>query len=230
VSRPAQGPCRAPPGESTTPNTPHFLGNARPTSTILTGRRDARPYNVRPTWCPIPRPSQDTRQARPLGVPGTPLCWNHHPAPPRSPHNGATGLPREARCGLLSLLRGRPPACHRRGRSPLNQPTSDHADGATLGRWDAKASRRPRRPVLRAASVTASVTASETAPGAASETAPGAASGTSVRDSVRGSVGNQRNAPTATASRRRACELRRGPGPGATHGRPPRGQVRDRFP
>jgi len=30
--------------------------------------------------------------------------------------------------------------------APPNQPTSDHADGATLGRWDALASRRPRRP------------------------------------------------------------------------------------
>jgi hypothetical protein len=48
-----------------------------------------------------------------------------------------TGLPRGARCGLLSRRRGRPPACHRRGRSPHNQPTSDHADGATLGRRDA---------------------------------------------------------------------------------------------
>jgi len=48
--------------------------------------------------------------------------------------------------------RGRPPACHRRGRSPLNQPTRDHADGATLGRWDARASQRPRRPGTRDAS------------------------------------------------------------------------------
>ncbi len=43
-------------------------------------------------------------------------------------------------------LRGRPPACHRRGRSPSNQPTRDHADGATMGRPTPKASRRPRRP------------------------------------------------------------------------------------
>ncbi len=35
----------------------------------------------------------------------------------------------------------RPPAYHRRGRSPFNRPTSDHADGATLGRQG-----RPRRP------------------------------------------------------------------------------------
>ncbi len=31
-----------------------------------------------------------------------------------------TGLPRRARCGLLSRLRDRPPGCHRCGRSPLN--------------------------------------------------------------------------------------------------------------
>ncbi len=72
------------------------------------------------------------------------------PAPPRAPHNGATGLPRGARCGLFFRLRGRPPARHRRGRSPFNQPTRDHADGATLGRRDAKASQRPRRPAMRA--------------------------------------------------------------------------------
>jgi len=78
--------------------------------------------------------------------------------PVRPPGNAScnaqchSGLPRGARCGLLFRLRGRPPACHRRGRSPPNQPTSDHADGATLGRWDAKASQRPRRPVLRAGS------------------------------------------------------------------------------
>ncbi len=68
------------------------------------------------------------------------------------------GTPREARPGLLFRLGGRPPAHLRRGRSPLNQPTRDHADGATLGRRDAKASRRPRRPVMRARSGTAAAT------------------------------------------------------------------------
>jgi len=33
--------------------------------------------------------------------------------------------------------------------SPPNPPTNDHADGATLGRWDAGASMRPRRPEMR---------------------------------------------------------------------------------
>ncbi len=128
ASRPAQSPCRAP--------------------------REARHILV----LPAPKLTRIRGKPRPIGVPGTPLCWNHHPAPPRAPHNGATGLPRGARCGLLSRPRGRPPARHRRGRSPLNQPTSDHADGATLGRRDAKASRRPRRPVLRAWSGTTAAT------------------------------------------------------------------------
>jgi hypothetical protein len=60
-----------------------------------------------------------------------------------------TGLPRDARCGLLLRLRGRPPARHRCGRSPHNQPTCNHADGATLVRWDAIASQRTRRPGMR---------------------------------------------------------------------------------
>ncbi len=69
-----------------------------------------------------PNRSRTRGKPRPIGVPGTPLCWNRHPAPPRAPHNGATGLPRGARCGLLSRRRGRPPAHHRRGRSPPRLP------------------------------------------------------------------------------------------------------------
>ncbi len=37
------------PGIPPSPTVPHSLGYAQPTSTSLTGRRDARPYNVRPT-------------------------------------------------------------------------------------------------------------------------------------------------------------------------------------
>ncbi len=44
-----------------------------------------------------PNRSRTRGKPRPLGVPGTPLCWNRHPALPRAPHNGATGLPRGAR-------------------------------------------------------------------------------------------------------------------------------------
>ena len=88
-----------------------------------------------------------TWKARPNGVPGLTLCRNDHPASRRSPHNVIPGSLGERDDGQLSRRRGRPPARHRRGRSPPRQPTRDHADGATLGRWDAKASRRPRRPV-----------------------------------------------------------------------------------
>ena len=44
--------------------------------------------------------------------------------------------------------RDRPPACHRCGRSPLNNPPRDRADGATLGRPRYEP-RRTRRPALR---------------------------------------------------------------------------------
>ncbi len=56
---------------------------------------------------------------------------------PQSPSGTATrrahchtGLPREARCGLVSRRRRRPPACHRRGRRPSNPPPE------RLRRWD----------------------------------------------------------------------------------------------
>ncbi len=74
---------------------------------------------------------------RPTGVPGPHLCRNDLPAERPAPAQMPTGLPRRARRGPLSRLRGRPPACHRRGRSPLRSPTRDRADGATLGRRDA---------------------------------------------------------------------------------------------
>jgi len=95
-------------------------------------------------------PNHFTTRGKPrsIGVPGPFLCRSDLPTTPRLAHKMRTGLPRGARCGLLFRPRGRPPARHRRGRSPLNQPTRDHADGATLGRRDANASRRPRRPVM----------------------------------------------------------------------------------
>ena len=86
---------------------------------------------------------------RPTGVPGPHLCRNDLPAERSAPAQMPTGLPRGARRGQFSRLRGRPPARHRRGRSPLRSPTRDRADGATLGRRDANASRRPRRPGMR---------------------------------------------------------------------------------
>ncbi len=83
------------------------------------------------------------------------LCRKNLAATRPAPHKVHAGLPRGARCGLFSRLRSRPPARHRRGRSPLNQPTRDHADGATLGRRDANASQRPRRPVSKESPATA---------------------------------------------------------------------------
>ncbi len=70
-----------------------------------------------------------------------------------------TGLPREARCGLVSRRRRRPPACHRRGRRPSNPPPE------RLRRWDdAGSPRRTRRPEMRdSATATAAGTASGTA-------------------------------------------------------------------
>ncbi len=135
-------------GNPAGPNLP-ALSRKRPTDfNISDGQAGSPPRNVRPTWCgSVTEADKGKRKTAPNGVPGTSLCRNHHPAPRRAAHNGATGLPRGARCGLLSRLRGRPPACHRRGRSPSNQPTSDHADGASA--WAAGtplASQRPRRP------------------------------------------------------------------------------------
>ena len=75
------------------------------------------------------------------GVPGTPLCRNNHPVPQRAAHNGATGLPREAR--QTSALPATMEAAGARAAwsQPSNPPSSDHADWATLGRQG-----RPRRP------------------------------------------------------------------------------------
>ncbi len=89
-----------------------------------------------------PKPTRTSGKPRPIGVPGTPLCWNHHPAPPRAPHNGATGLPRVAPRGHFSRLQRRPPLAQSAWSIPSPLPPNDHADCATLGRQ-----RRPRRPV-----------------------------------------------------------------------------------
>ena len=100
----------------------------------------------------MPAPSE--RKTPPHRGAGFDIVPERPPGPAALPAQCHTGLPRGARCGLLSRLRGRPPACHRRGRSPSRLPTRDHADGATLGRWDATASQRPRRPVMRTGSGT----------------------------------------------------------------------------
>ena len=85
------------------------------------------------------------------------MCRHHHPAHAPPSHNARTGHPR-----------GAPAVCspgYEAGRrraigvvAVLPATPRDHADGATLGRRDAKASRRPRRPALRAWSGTTAAT------------------------------------------------------------------------
>ncbi len=55
----------------------------------------------------------------------------------RAPHNGATGLPREARCGLALPATRQAAGAPSAWSQPPHSPTRDHADGATLGRRDA---------------------------------------------------------------------------------------------
>ena len=96
------------------------------------GTRRARGRNSPPGPLPIPPPKHVEINLH-RGVPGTPLCRNDHPATLWAPHNGAAGQPsRQSVPVHLSQLRRRPPACHRRGRTPLNYPPRDHVDGATL--------------------------------------------------------------------------------------------------
>jgi len=74
-------------------------------------------------------------------VPERPLGGAYRSAqgPCRAPPGGATrsAVPAKRQAAGVPSAWSQP--------SP-NQPTSDHADGTTLGRWDALASRRPRRP------------------------------------------------------------------------------------
>jgi len=94
-------------------------------------------------------PSMASGKPRPNGVPGLTLCRNDHPVLRRSPQNVIPGSPGRRATSWFSRLRGRPRPRYRCGRSPPNQPTSDHADGATLVSWDAKASQLTRRPGIR---------------------------------------------------------------------------------
>jgi hypothetical protein len=61
---------------------------------------------------------QGTRKSASIGCAGFDIVPHRPPGTAEPPAQCHTGLPREARCGLLSRLRGRPPARHRRGRSP----------------------------------------------------------------------------------------------------------------
>ena len=77
---------------------------------------------------------QARRNSPPPGVLGMTLCRINHPAPRRTAHNVHAGLPRGARCGRLFRLRDRPPARHRRGRSP---PRNLRATTPMVRRWAA---------------------------------------------------------------------------------------------
>jgi len=128
--------------ESTTPNTPHSPGNARPTSTILTGRLEARPHNARPPWCESETEAdQDTRKtARQRGA--------GHGFVPEEPY-GSVSRPAQGPCRASpggpmwsALPATRQAAGARSAWSPSSEsPPYDHADRATLGRQG-----RPRRP------------------------------------------------------------------------------------
>ncbi len=90
------------------------------------------------------------------GVPGLTLCRNDHPAVHPVPHNvipGSLGERDAVCCSGYEAGRRRAIGVV----AALQSSTyATHADGATLGRWDAKASQRPRRPVMRTATGTAS--------------------------------------------------------------------------
>ena len=90
------------------------------------------------------------------GVPGSTLCLR---CPlccaPRSAQCPTGQPPRYTAPVHLLPPRSRPPACHRRGRSPLPSPPRDRADGATLGR-PRHEPRRTRRPALRDAKASSS--------------------------------------------------------------------------
>ena len=101
---------------------------------------------------------------RPSGVPGTPLCLIDLPAPRCVPHNvvpGSPGRPDTVYSPGAEAGRRRPSAWSKPSNSPPKRPRR----WATLGRREATASQRPRRPRMR---------------GSAAGAASGAASGGSM--------------------------------------------------
>ncbi len=78
--------------------------------------------------------------SRPIGVPGLTLCRIDHQASRRSPHNVIPGSPGRRAPSWFSRLRGRPPACHRCGRSP---PRFPRATTPMVRRCDAGTPERP---------------------------------------------------------------------------------------
>ncbi len=67
----------------------------------------------------------------------------------RAGHNVHAGLPRGARSGLLSRLRGRPPLARAAWSQPPNPLTTRPRCSGDAGRLDAGASKHPRRPMMR---------------------------------------------------------------------------------
>jgi len=95
---------------------------------------------------PMPNRLPTSWTLRPGGVPGPALCRHSDPAhlPIRTmPYLAPSGRASRSVLPATTEAAGVPSAWS----APSNRPTNDHADGATLGRWDANASQRPRRPV-----------------------------------------------------------------------------------
>jgi len=127
-----------------------------------------------------PRDGGATTRAKFLALTGA--CRARHcacdalPAALHAPHNADAGLPpRHTVPVRLFRPRSRPPACHRRGRSPLPLPSRDRADGATLGR-------RTRRPGPRDATERGPLPTSPHAPLPRGHATPPAARLTGRRD------------------------------------------------
>ena len=119
-----------------------------PTSPAGRGRYNSRTTSGPLLGVPEPKPPQvyfwrSSGRAVLDIVPET-----HSPREPRSEQCLGGQPPRESGPVRPFRPRGRPPACHRRGRSPLPSPPRDRADGATLGR-PRQEPRRARRPAPR---------------------------------------------------------------------------------
>ena len=129
------------------------------------------------------------------GVPGLTLCLR---CPSRCTPRSAQCLtgqpPRYTVPVRLFRPRGRPPACHRRGRSPLPSPPRDRADGATLGR-PRHQPRRTRRPTFRDVTPRGSSPAFEDGPLSLGHATPPAARLMGRRDARPHTMRTRRPAP-----------------------------------
>ncbi len=195
---------KAPRG-STTPSSPDpDVSAAQPTPQRPGQRQRQRPSSVRirvsdrhvAGTATATKADQDPRKTPPQRGAGSVFGSNDLSAMPRLAHKMPDRAPPE------SAMRSAVPATRQAAGAPSawsqpsNQPTSDHADGATLGRRDAKASQRPRRSVMRAS------------PGQRQESGSGTASG--IRS--RGSCGFQRQRQVSAAGNSNQRPMRP-PGP-----------------